>query len=62
MLKPIIGDKAFHYYDQNFGLKSSMEYLVEDGVLYYRRYMNNDKEKTKESAGNVEIIDDNTMK
>ena len=60
-VETFIDDKAFHYYDQNFGLKSSMEYVIEDGILYYRRYMNNDREKTKESTGNVEIIDDNTI-
>lgn len=55
-VETFIGDKAFHFYDDSFGLKSSQGYVIEGDILFFV-----DHDNTKTKSGNVKIIDENTI-
>jgi len=56
-VETFIDDQAFHSYNQYFGFQPSMEYVIEDGVLYYIGYMEStDKKKAKKVLEMLKLL------
>lgn len=55
-VETFIDENTFYFYDGIYGLKESIEYLIEAGNLYL---LDNDNKKV--ATGNIKIINENTI-